>query len=153
MLLLTLVQQAPGCPCLPRWGRFCAGFPELFFFAGTLSRRDNAFSASGIFMTGLSYIPLLLLPATYLATSKLVFVAGGGGDFRYRRLFCRHALRTPQAVAQGFRRTKLGGRGGQPRGLRSVLRNLRANLRAGRLVLPLRSWGLRSMPSPSWATF
>ncbi len=47
-----------------------------FLFRWDVVEEDNAFSASGIFMTGLSYIPLLLLPATYLATSKLVFVLG-----------------------------------------------------------------------------
>ncbi|WP_297217200.1 phosphatidate cytidylyltransferase [uncultured Desulfovibrio sp.] len=35
---------------------------------------EDAFSASGIFMAGLAYVPLLLLPATYLSTVKLIFV-------------------------------------------------------------------------------
>lgn len=47
-----------------------------FLFRWDVIEEDNAFSASGIFMTGLSYIPLLLLPATYLSTVKLVFVLG-----------------------------------------------------------------------------
>lgn len=47
-----------------------------FLFRWDVVEEDNAFSASGIFMTGLSYIPLLLLPATYLSTTRLVFVLG-----------------------------------------------------------------------------
>ncbi len=35
---------------------------------------DDAFASSGIFMAGLSYVPFLLLPATYLSSMKLVFV-------------------------------------------------------------------------------
>ncbi len=45
-----------------------------FLFRWDVIEEDNAFSASGIFMVGLAYIPLLLLPATYLSTTKLVFV-------------------------------------------------------------------------------
>ena len=35
---------------------------------------EDAFSSSGIFMAGLAYVPLLLLPATYLSSVKLLFV-------------------------------------------------------------------------------
>lgn len=45
-----------------------------FLFRWDVVEEENAFNASGIFMVGLAYIPLLLLPATYLATVKLVFV-------------------------------------------------------------------------------
>lgn len=45
-----------------------------FLFRWDVIEEDNAFSASGVFMFGLAYIPLLLLPATYLSTVKLVFV-------------------------------------------------------------------------------
>lgn len=45
-----------------------------FLFRWDVVEEDNAFSASGIFMVGLAYIPLLLLPATYLSTLKLAFV-------------------------------------------------------------------------------
>ncbi len=45
-----------------------------FLFRWDVIDEDNAFAASGIFMVGLAYIPLLLLPATYLPTVKLVFV-------------------------------------------------------------------------------
>lgn len=45
-----------------------------FLFRWDVIEEENAFSASGVFMFGLAYIPLLLLPATYLATVKLVFV-------------------------------------------------------------------------------
>lgn len=47
-----------------------------FLFRWDVVEEENSFNASGIFMTGLAYIPLLLLPATYLATVKLVFVLG-----------------------------------------------------------------------------
>ncbi len=45
-----------------------------FLFRWDVVEEENAFNASGIFMTGLAYIPLLLLPATYLSTVKLAFV-------------------------------------------------------------------------------
>lgn len=45
-----------------------------FLFRWDVVEEENAFSASGVFMVGLAYIPLLLLPATYLSTVKLVFV-------------------------------------------------------------------------------
>lgn len=45
-----------------------------FLFRWDVIEDENAFAASGIFMVGLAYIPLLLLPATYLSTVKLVFV-------------------------------------------------------------------------------
>lgn len=45
-----------------------------FLFRWDVIEEENAFSASGIFMVGLAYIPLLLLPATYLSNVKLVFV-------------------------------------------------------------------------------
>lgn len=45
-----------------------------FLFRWDVIEEENAFAASGIFMTGLAYIPLLLLPATYLSTVKLAFV-------------------------------------------------------------------------------
>ena len=45
-----------------------------FLFRWDVVEEENAFSASGIFMAGLAYVPLLLLPATYLSTVKLIFV-------------------------------------------------------------------------------
>lgn len=45
-----------------------------FLFRWDVVEEDNAFFASGIFMAGLAYVPLLLLPATYLSTTKLFFV-------------------------------------------------------------------------------
>ena len=45
-----------------------------FLFRWDVIEEENAFSASGIFMVGLAYIPLLLLPATYLSNIKLIFV-------------------------------------------------------------------------------
>lgn len=45
-----------------------------FLFRWDVVEEENAFSASGIFLVGLAYIPLLLLPATYLSTITLVFV-------------------------------------------------------------------------------
>lgn len=45
-----------------------------FLFRWDVVEEENAFSASGIFLVGLAYVPLLLLPATYLSTVKLVFV-------------------------------------------------------------------------------
>jgi len=45
-----------------------------FLFRWDVIEDENSFVASGVFMVGLAYIPLLLLPATYLTTVKLVFV-------------------------------------------------------------------------------
>ncbi|WP_297826791.1 phosphatidate cytidylyltransferase [uncultured Desulfovibrio sp.] len=45
-----------------------------FLFRWNVVEEENPFSDSGIFMAGLAYIPLLLLPATYLSTVKLIFV-------------------------------------------------------------------------------
>lgn len=45
-----------------------------FLFRWDVVEEDNGFSSSGIFLVGLAYIPLLLLPATYLSTVILVFV-------------------------------------------------------------------------------
>lgn len=47
-----------------------------FLFRWDVVEEDDTFSASGIFLVGLAYIPLLLLPATYLSTVTLVFVLG-----------------------------------------------------------------------------
>lgn len=44
-----------------------------FLFRWDVVEEDNAFTASGVFMVGLAYIPLLLLPATYISTTILVF--------------------------------------------------------------------------------
>lgn len=74
MLLLTWMNR-------PQDALVClgAGFVLAalsFLFRWDVVEEENAFSASGIFMVGLAYIPLLLLPATYLSTVKLVFVLG-----------------------------------------------------------------------------
>lgn len=45
-----------------------------FLFRWDVVEEENAFNASGVFLVGLAYIPLLLLPATYLSTVKLAFV-------------------------------------------------------------------------------
>lgn len=71
-----------------------------FLFRWDVVEEENAFSASGIFMVGMAYIPLLLLPATYLSTVKLVFVLGAvaisdtaayfvGTRFGYHKLWPR----------------------------------------------------------------
>ncbi|MBQ7456845.1 MAG: phosphatidate cytidylyltransferase [Desulfovibrio sp.] len=45
-----------------------------FLFRWDVVGEDTAFSPGGIFLAGLAYIPLLLLPATYLSTIQLIFV-------------------------------------------------------------------------------
>lgn len=45
-----------------------------FLFRWDVIDEDTAFAPSGIFMAGLAYVPLLLLPATYMSTTKLIFV-------------------------------------------------------------------------------
>ncbi len=80
------------CAIILGWGMICltwmhrpqdalvflgAGFvlaSMSFLFRWDVLEEDNAFASSGIFMAGLAYVPLLLLPATYLSTTKLIFV-------------------------------------------------------------------------------
>ncbi|GFH62388.1 MAG: phosphatidate cytidylyltransferase [Candidatus Desulfovibrio kirbyi] len=47
-----------------------------FLFRWDVVEEENAFAPSGIFMAGLAYVPLLLLPATYLSNTKILFVLG-----------------------------------------------------------------------------
>ncbi len=72
MLLLTWMRR-------PQDALVCLGIGFVlaalsFLFRWDVIEEENAFTASGIFMTGLAYIPLLLLPATYLSSKKLVFI-------------------------------------------------------------------------------
>ncbi len=80
------------CAIVLGWGMLCltwlhrpqdalvclgAGFvlaAMSFLFRWDVVEEDNAFASSGIFMAGLAYVPLLLLPATYLSTTKLIFI-------------------------------------------------------------------------------
>ncbi|MDR2573448.1 MAG: phosphatidate cytidylyltransferase [Desulfovibrio sp.] len=50
-----------------------------FLFRWDVVEEDSAFASSGIFLVGLAYIPLLLLPATYLSNVKLIFVLAAVG--------------------------------------------------------------------------
>lgn len=50
-----------------------------FLFRWDVVEEDSAFASSGIFLVGLAYVPLLLLPATYLSNVKLVFVLAAVG--------------------------------------------------------------------------
>ena len=50
-----------------------------FLFRWDVVEEENAFSPSGIFMAGLAYVPLLLLPATYLSSVKLIFIMAAVG--------------------------------------------------------------------------
>ncbi|MDR0817000.1 MAG: phosphatidate cytidylyltransferase [Desulfovibrio sp.] len=45
-----------------------------FLFRWDVVEEESSFASSGIFMVGLAYVPLLLLPATYLSNVKLIFV-------------------------------------------------------------------------------
>lgn len=45
-----------------------------FLFRWDVVEEEKAFSASGIFMAGLAYVPLLLLPATYVSNIQLIYV-------------------------------------------------------------------------------
>ncbi|MDR1777568.1 MAG: phosphatidate cytidylyltransferase [Desulfovibrio sp.] len=50
-----------------------------FLFRWDVVEEDSAFASSGIFLVGLAYVPLLLLPATYLSNVKLIFVLAAVG--------------------------------------------------------------------------
>lgn len=72
MLILTWMKR-------PQDALVCLGVGFVlaalsFLFRWDVIEEDNAFSASGIFMVGLAYIPLLLLPATYVSNTILIFV-------------------------------------------------------------------------------
>lgn len=45
-----------------------------FLFRWDVVEEDTPFGASAIFMVGLAYIPLLMLPSTYLSTVKLAYI-------------------------------------------------------------------------------
>ena len=80
------------CAILLGWGMLCltwikrpqdalvfmgAGFVLTalsFLFRWDVIDEEDAFAPGSIFMAGLAYIPLLLLPATYLTSTKLFFV-------------------------------------------------------------------------------
>ena len=80
------------CAILLGWGMLCltwmrrpqdalvflgAGFliaALSFLFRWDLGDEHEAFAPGGLFLTGLAYIPLLLLPATYLSAPKLLLV-------------------------------------------------------------------------------
>jgi len=47
-----------------------------FLFRWDLGDEREAFAPGGLFLTGLAYIPLLLLPTTYLSVPKLLLVIG-----------------------------------------------------------------------------
>lgn len=80
------------CAIMLGWGMICltwmrrpqdalvfmgAGFVLMalsFLFRWDVVEESEAFAPGSIFIAGLAYIPLLLLPATYLTSAKLVFV-------------------------------------------------------------------------------
>jgi phosphatidate cytidylyltransferase len=80
------------CAIILGWGMLCltwmrrpqdalvflgAGFliaALSFLFRWDLGDEQEAFAPGGLFLTGLAYIPLLLLPTTYLSSPKLLLV-------------------------------------------------------------------------------
>ena len=70
MLVLTWMRH-------PQDALVCLGAGIVLAACGFLFRWrvvEEDFQPSGIFMAGLAYIPLLLLPSTYLSTTKLVYI-------------------------------------------------------------------------------
>ncbi|MBQ7617236.1 MAG: phosphatidate cytidylyltransferase, partial [Desulfovibrio sp.] len=72
MLILTWLNR-------PQDALVCFGVAFIlvalsFLFRWDVVGEDTAFSPGGIFLAGLAYVPLLLLPATYLSTVQLVYV-------------------------------------------------------------------------------
>jgi len=72
MLILTWLNR-------PQDALVCLGVGFIlvalsFLFRWDVVEEETAFSPGGIFLAGLAYVPLLLLPATYLSTVQLVFV-------------------------------------------------------------------------------
>lgn len=72
-----------------------------FLFRWDVIEEENAFASSGIFMAGMAYVPLLLLPATYLSTLKLIFVlaAVAISDHRQPILWARASATTSSGRA------------------------------------------------------
>lgn len=73
MLYLTWLRRPQDALVCLGAGFVLAALSFLFRW-NVVEEDDHAFAASGVFMVGLAYVPLLLLPATYLSTVKLVFV-------------------------------------------------------------------------------
>ena len=74
MLTLTWAHRTQDALVCLGAGFVLAAMSFLFRWNEVEEEGVPAFAASGIFMAGLAYIPLLLLPATYLSTTKLIFV-------------------------------------------------------------------------------
>ena len=74
MLTLTWAHRTQDALVCLGAGFVLAAMSFLFRWNEVEEEGVPAFASSGIFMAGLAYIPLLLLPATYLSTTKLLFV-------------------------------------------------------------------------------
>ena len=74
MLTLTWAHRTQDALVCLGAGYVLAAMSFLFRWNEVEEEGVPAFASSGIFMAGLAYIPLLLLPATYLSTTKLLFV-------------------------------------------------------------------------------
>ena len=70
MLLLTWMHRPQDALVCLGAGFVLAAISFLFRWRVV----EEAFEPSGIFMAGLAYVPLLLLPATYLSNVRLIFI-------------------------------------------------------------------------------
>ena len=138
MLTLTWAHRTQDALVCLGAGFVLAAMSFLFRWNEVEEEGVPAFAASGIFMAGLAYIPLLLLPATYLSTTKLIFVLAAVAVSDTSAYFVGtrfgHHKREPQ---QELRR-----RGGQSGGLRHLLHHLR-RLPGQRQLVGLRPAGDR----------
>jgi phosphatidate cytidylyltransferase len=74
MIWLTWMNRPQDALVCLGAGFVLAAMSFLFRWDVVVEEEEKAFSSCGIFLAGLAYIPLLLLPATYLSNVKLVFV-------------------------------------------------------------------------------
>lgn len=74
MLILTWMHRPQDALVFMGAGFVLCALGFLFRLDVVEDRDEGPFAPGGIFMAGLAYVPLLLLPATYLSSVKLVFV-------------------------------------------------------------------------------
>ena len=121
---------------------------------------EEAFEPSGLFMAALAYIPLLLLPATYLSTVKLVFIIAAVSisdtcAYFVGTRFGKHKLWpsvSPNKSSEGAVGS-LVGCCGKPCWLRHLLHHLRCHIRQGELFGLYSAGHSHQRLCPAWRPF
>ena len=151
MLTLTWAHRTQDALVCLGAGFVLAAMSFLFRWNEVEEEGVPAFASSGIFMAGLAYIPLLLLPATYLSTTKLLFVLAAvaisdtsayfvGTRFGHHKLWPRVS---PNKSSEGAVGSLVGC---------VIFCTIYGACLGSASWWPSPCWGSPSMPSPSWAT-